>query len=217
VEITWENIGDPIQKGEQLPVWMKEIVQEHAFADKSYGYVDTIGVEETREFLANLANQRGGCQISREVHSNRSQAARLSFPVMLTVRDATLGDLETIVSFNCRLAEESEDCTLDRDVLRRGVTRALADVNRCRYFVAESGGEVVGQAMVTYEWSDWRDGVLWWFQSVYVRREHRRRGVGALAPTPPPRPTPPSPWSCPASRRRASRRAGGTPHPRALA
>jgi len=96
---------------------------------------------------------------------------------MLTVRDATLGDLETIVAFNCRLAEESEGRSLDRSVLRRGVSRALEDRGRSRYFVAEHSGALVGQAMVTYEWSDWRDGVLWWFQSVYVRPEHRRRGV----------------------------------------
>ncbi len=96
---------------------------------------------------------------------------------MLIVRDATLDDLDTIIAFNCGLAEESEGCSLDRTILRRGVTRALEDPRRCRYFVAEEGGEVIGQAMVTYEWSDWRDGVQWWFQSVYVKQERRRRGV----------------------------------------
>jgi GNAT superfamily N-acetyltransferase len=46
-----------------------------------------------------------------------------------------------------------------------------------RYFVAESAGSIVGQAMITYEWSDWRSGMFWWLQSVYVAAEFRRRGI----------------------------------------
>lgn len=64
--ITWENIGDPIQKNNKIPVWMKEIVSELVSQDKSYGYADSKGVLETREFLAELNNQKGGSQISAE-------------------------------------------------------------------------------------------------------------------------------------------------------
>lgn len=64
VEITWENIGDPIQKGEKLPAWIKAIVTQLVSEDKTYGYVETPGVLATREFLANQVNQRGGCQIT---------------------------------------------------------------------------------------------------------------------------------------------------------
>lgn len=64
VEITWENIGDPIQKGEQVPGWMKEIVARLATEDRTYGYVDTQGVFETREFLAHHVNERGGYQVT---------------------------------------------------------------------------------------------------------------------------------------------------------
>ena len=94
-----------------------------------------------------------------------------------TVRDATLDDLPTIVDFNCRLAEETEHKRLDRETITRGVRRALTEPNLCRYFVAEMDGRVIGQAMITLELTDWRDGVLWWFQSVYVQADHRGGGV----------------------------------------
>jgi GNAT superfamily N-acetyltransferase len=94
------------------------------------------------------------------------------------VRDARPDDRAAIVEFNARLALETESKALDRDVLDRGVAAALADPDRLRYWVAEApGGRVVGQAAVTREWSDWRNGWLWWFQSVYVAPDHRGRGV----------------------------------------
>jgi ribosomal protein S18 acetylase RimI-like enzyme len=95
----------------------------------------------------------------------------------VTVRSAQASDLPLVVEFNLRLAEESEGKQLDRDVLTRGVRRALAAPEMCRYFMAEVGGEVAGQTMITYELTDWRDGVLWWLQSVYVRPEDRKKGI----------------------------------------
>jgi aspartate/methionine/tyrosine aminotransferase len=64
--ITWENIGDPIQKNNFVPTWMKAIVSELVTQDKSYGYADSKGVLETRKFLANINNQKGGIQITAE-------------------------------------------------------------------------------------------------------------------------------------------------------
>ncbi len=66
VEITWENIGDPIQKGEVVPGWIKEIIAELVAEDKTYGYVETQGVRETREFLARMVNQRNGHKITAD-------------------------------------------------------------------------------------------------------------------------------------------------------
>lgn len=66
VEITWENIGDPIHKGEKLPDWIKQIVTDLASDDRSYGYVATQGVPETRAFLAERTNARGGCRIGMD-------------------------------------------------------------------------------------------------------------------------------------------------------
>ena len=93
------------------------------------------------------------------------------------IRSAQRDDCETIVEFNFRLAAESEGKQLDRTVVRRGVEAVLADPTKGRYFVASVGGEVVGQIMHTREWSDWRNGDLWWLQSVYVAPEFRRQGV----------------------------------------
>lgn len=98
-------------------------------------------------------------------------------PHGLSIRDATLADLPTIVEFNSRLAEETEHKRLDLDTITRGVKRALSQPGLCRYWVAESGGQIIGQSMITVELTDWRDGVLWWFQSVYVAEPHRGRGV----------------------------------------
>lgn len=97
---------------------------------------------------------------------------------MITIRDATPADAPTIAGFNARLAEESEDKSLDRQRLQAGVDALLRDPDaRGRYFVALRGDDVVGQLSITYEWSDWRNGWFWWLQSVYVSPEARRSGV----------------------------------------
>jgi aspartate/methionine/tyrosine aminotransferase len=66
VEITWENIGDPIQKGEKLPQWIKDIIVGLVCEDRTYGYVPTQGVCRSRAFLAEHVNKRGGCQITMD-------------------------------------------------------------------------------------------------------------------------------------------------------
>ena len=96
----------------------------------------------------------------------------------VTVRPATLADAETITAFNLALALESEDLQLDPAVVNPGVRRALESTDRALYFVAvDAAGALLGQIMVTYEWTDWRNGWLWWIQSVYVTPTARRRGV----------------------------------------
>ena len=66
---------------------------------------------------------------------------------------------------------------LDPDTVGPGVDAVLADSSLGFYLVVEIDGKPAGQLMVTYEWSDWRNGLWWWIQSVYVRPEYRRRGV----------------------------------------
>ena len=66
VEILWENIGDPIQKGEKIPEWMKEELTKLLLMDSCYGYSPTKGMDETREFLAGKVNERGKTQITKE-------------------------------------------------------------------------------------------------------------------------------------------------------
>ena len=94
-----------------------------------------------------------------------------------TIRQAVPTDLDTVVRYNHRLADESEGIALDLDRLRLGVAAVLGDPGKGRYFLAVENGATVGQVMITYEWSDWRNGCFWWLQSVYVEAEHRRRGV----------------------------------------
>ena len=93
------------------------------------------------------------------------------------VRPATPDDWQHVVDFNLRLARETEHLQLDPAVLIPGVQAALADPAKARYFLAVAGTQVVGQLMHTYEWSDWRNGMIWWLQSVYVVPEHRSSGV----------------------------------------
>lgn len=95
----------------------------------------------------------------------------------LRVRAARPGDLEALVDFNCRLARETEDHELDPATVRRGLSRLFDNPAAGFYTVAEQEGRVVGCLLITFEWSDWRDGWLWWVQSVYVERAARRQGV----------------------------------------
>jgi GNAT superfamily N-acetyltransferase len=93
------------------------------------------------------------------------------------IRPARPDDAETIALFNCRLAEETEDTRLDLPTVLAGVRQLLADPAKGRYLVAERDGALVGQLAHTREWSDWRNGDLWWIQSVYVDQPHRGAGV----------------------------------------
>jgi GNAT superfamily N-acetyltransferase len=95
----------------------------------------------------------------------------------VVVRDATAEDTEHIVDFNHRLAAESERKILDREILARGVRRGFDHPELCRYFIAEVDGEPAGMTMLTYELTDWKDGVIWWLQSVFVRPRFRKSGV----------------------------------------
>lgn len=95
----------------------------------------------------------------------------------IKIRDAVTTDAPQIVAFNQALASETEDKSLGSATLLAGVTQLLADSNKGRYWLAVSDGETIGQIMVTWEWSDWRNGYFWWIQSVYVRRDYRRKGV----------------------------------------
>lgn len=95
----------------------------------------------------------------------------------VSIRDARRGDVDTIADFNARLARETEDLTLEPGIVSAGVLAVVENPSRGRYWVAEFDGHIVGQIQITFEWSDWRNGMLWWIQSVYVHPDYRRRGV----------------------------------------
>jgi GNAT superfamily N-acetyltransferase len=97
----------------------------------------------------------------------------------VSFREATPGDVPAIIDFQLAMARETENLELDRPILTKGVQALFADPALGRYYVAEAAGTVIGSLMITYEWSDWRNGMVWWIQSVYVVPEYRRRGVYA--------------------------------------
>ncbi len=92
-------------------------------------------------------------------------------------RAAIRADGAVIARFNSLMAEETEGRPLQPELIGPGVLSLLEDADKGRYWVTETDGEVIGQIMVTYEWSDWRNATLWWIQSVYVHPDHRRCGV----------------------------------------
>jgi ribosomal protein S18 acetylase RimI-like enzyme len=94
-----------------------------------------------------------------------------------TLRRGQLEDAAALVRHNALMALETEGLSLDPATLTAGVKAVLNDPHKGFYLVAERTGAIIGQAMVTFEYSDWRNGWFWWIQSVYVPREARRAGV----------------------------------------
>lgn len=96
-----------------------------------------------------------------------------------TVRRAVWADTPAISRQNAAMAMETEGKILDPDILHAGVQGALERPNHVRYWVASAQNQIIGQAMTTPEWSDWRNGWIWWLQSVYVESAWRGKGVFA--------------------------------------
>ena len=111
-------------------------------------------------------SRRGSCPNSTVMHN-------------LTYRTATTNDIPVIVNFQIAMAMETENLQLDREVCSAGVRQVFECTALGRYYVAEVDGRVVASLMITYEWSDWRNGLVWWIQSVYVVPEARRQGIYA--------------------------------------
>ena len=105
--------------------------------------------------------------MSRQVRSYNS----------IPIRRARPSDAATVARFNAAMGKETEGIVLDKRRLESGVRAILRDPTKGFYLVAKFRGKVVGQLMVTREWSDWRNGNFWWMQSVYVLPSYRRRGV----------------------------------------
>ena len=79
--------------------------------------------------------------------------------------------------FQVEMAMETEGLRLDEETVRRGVRAVFENPHKGKYWVAEADGRVVASLLVVPEWSDWRNGTVWWIHSLYVREEFRRRGV----------------------------------------
>lgn len=96
---------------------------------------------------------------------------------MINCRKAQYEDLLALVEGNEFIASETEDMVLKHEILVSGVASVLNDQNKGIYWVAEIDNKVSGQILITYEWSDWRNGFIWWIQSVFVWPQFRRQGV----------------------------------------
>ncbi|HCK99904.1 MAG TPA: GNAT family N-acetyltransferase, partial [Candidatus Marinimicrobia bacterium] len=95
----------------------------------------------------------------------------------LTIRKARIDDTETITSFNIAMAKETEGKDLEYNTIHNGVKNLFMHPEYGFYIVAEDNGKNIGCLMVTYEWSDWRNGLFWWIQSVYIHPDYRRKGI----------------------------------------
>lgn len=95
----------------------------------------------------------------------------------ILIRPARADDAAIITEYNAAMALETEHKHLNPATLRAGVERAITQPEGARYFLADINHRVVGQLMVTFEWSDWRNGMFWWIQSVYVHPDFRSRGI----------------------------------------
>jgi GNAT superfamily N-acetyltransferase len=95
----------------------------------------------------------------------------------IVIRPGRPSDVPSIAVFMLRLAHETEHLRLNPDTVERGVRAAINDPGKGHYFIAEFDGLIAGCLLITHEWSDWRNGDVWWIQSVYVHADFRRRGV----------------------------------------
>ncbi len=96
---------------------------------------------------------------------------------MIIIRKAISSDAQSIIDFQMKMAWETEKITLNPITVNKGVNEVFTDPVKGEYYVAAADGKVIASLLITYEWSDWRNCNIWWFQSVYVIPEFRRQGV----------------------------------------
>jgi len=96
---------------------------------------------------------------------------------MITIRKAIPEEAPSIIGFQQKMAWETEKITLAPEIVTKGVNAVFLDHSKGEYYVTETDGKIVASLLITYEWSDWRNRNVWWFQSVYVLPEFRRQGI----------------------------------------
>jgi GNAT superfamily N-acetyltransferase len=96
---------------------------------------------------------------------------------MVNIRKAVISDAQAIIDFQQKMAWETEQKTLVPEIITKGVNAVFDNPSRGQYWVAEEKDHVVASLLITYEWSDWRNANVWWFQSVYVLPDYRRTGI----------------------------------------
>jgi GNAT superfamily N-acetyltransferase len=99
---------------------------------------------------------------------------------MVTIRKARPEDAPSIIDFQQKMAWETEQMTLPAEIVTNGVKAVFSNPVLGQYWVAEEEDKVVASLLITFEWSDWRNTNVWWFQSVYVLPSSRRKGIFRL-------------------------------------
>jgi ribosomal protein S18 acetylase RimI-like enzyme len=95
----------------------------------------------------------------------------------MIIRRALSQDIAELAEFNINMAQETEAMELIPEVITLGVKGMIENPQRGYYLVVELDNGIQASLMVTTEWSDWRNGMFWWIQSVYVRPAYRRQGL----------------------------------------
>lgn len=95
----------------------------------------------------------------------------------IVVRNARLRDVPALTEFNIAMAKETENKVLSDAKVKAGMSAVIRHPGHGFYLVAEVNGQIAGSLLITREWSDWREGVFWWIQSVYVPPKFRKRGI----------------------------------------
>lgn len=95
----------------------------------------------------------------------------------ILIQKAGYEHLHVLVDMQQRLASETEHVYLPTETLTKGMSALFDDPGKGEYYVAMDGKEAVGCFLITYEWSDWRNGMVWWLQSVFVSETYRKTGV----------------------------------------
>ena len=95
----------------------------------------------------------------------------------MIIRQALAQDADELAEFNILMARETEGIELVPEVIAAGVKGMIDNPDRGFYLVVELDNGIQASLMVTTEWSDWRNGMIWWIQSVYVRPAYRRQGL----------------------------------------
>ncbi len=96
---------------------------------------------------------------------------------MISIRKANIQDAPAIIDFQKKMAWETEKLNLVPEIVEKGVNAVFANTSLGQYWIAEEDGTPVASLLITYEWSDWRNSNVWWFQSVYVVPHYRRKGI----------------------------------------
>lgn len=96
---------------------------------------------------------------------------------MISIRKARAEDATVIIEFQQKMALETEQMILVQEIITKGVNAVFINPARGQYWVAEENDIIVASLLITYEWSDWRNSNVWWFQSVFVLPDYRRKGI----------------------------------------